>query len=64
LSDGTYFSLVKNPDGSMMANSGFEIAGAMLIGYISLAVWSAVSVYVDRITPRRNGIPEHPLFFL
>ena len=64
LSDGTYFSLTKNPDGSMMANSGYEIAASMLIGFVSLIVWSFIAVYVDRITPRRNGIPEHPLFFL
>lgn len=64
LKDGTYFSLIKNPDGSMMADVGYEIAGALLIGYTALAFISLLSVYIDRITPRRNGIPEHPLFFL
>lgn len=53
---------MKNPDGSMMAASGYTIACSLVIGYISLAIFSLISIYVDRITPRRNGIPEHPCF--
>ena len=62
--DATYFSISKNPDGSMMAAVGYEIACALLIGYLSLVLYAFISIYIDRITPRRNGIPEHPCFFM
>lgn len=48
----------------MMAAVGYEIACALLIGYLSLFLYAFISIYIDRITPRRNGIPEHPCFFM
>lgn len=51
-------------DGTMMASSGYAIACSLLIGYTTLVLYALISVYIDRITPRKNGIPEHPLFFL
>ena len=47
-----------------MADVGYEIACSMIIGYVSLIIYAFISIYIDRITPRKNAIPEHPLFFL
>ncbi|CAL6092753.1 ABC_transporter family protein [Hexamita inflata] len=64
LSESLYFKLSKVSDGSMTADVGYEVAWAIMLGFIALVVYAFLSIYIDRITPRRNGIPEHPLFFL
>ncbi|CAL6087059.1 ABC_transporter family protein [Hexamita inflata] len=64
LSSSKYFKLVKVADGSMTADVGYEVAWAIVLGFISIVIYAFISIYIDRITPRRNGIPEHPLFFL
>ena len=64
IKDSFYWQLSKVQDGTMMANSGYEIAWSCVLGYISVIVFSLLSTYIDRITPRKNGIPEHCLFFL
>ncbi|CAL6005865.1 ABC_transporter family protein [Hexamita inflata] len=64
LSSGKYFKLVKVADGSMTADVGYEVAWAIVLGFISIVIYALLSIYIDRITPRRNGIPEHPLFFI
>ena len=48
----------------MTADVGYEVAWTIIIGFIALIFYAGLSIYIDRITPRRNGIPEHPLFFM
>ena len=48
----------------MRASSGYEISYALLIGYLVLPLYACLAAFLDKITPRKNGIPEHPLFFL
>ncbi|CAL6080536.1 ABC_transporter family protein [Hexamita inflata] len=59
-----YFRLEKVSDGSLAADVGYETAWSIIIGFISLPIYSMISIYLDKISPRRYGISEHPLFFL
>lgn len=64
MKDGTYFTLDKKTNGTLMASVGNSLACNLLLGYLVLPLYACIASYIDRITPRKNGIAEHPLFFL
>ena len=57
-----YFSISKNADNSILANTGYQCACACFIGYLTILLYGLIAIYIDKISPRKNGIPEHWLF--
>ncbi|KAH0576489.1 ABC transporter family protein [Spironucleus salmonicida] len=57
-------SFLHSQNPSLSQQAGYNMAISLLISYLVLFLYQGISIYLDKITPRKNGIPEHPMFFL